>query len=119
MSSVNLTVKIDTTVLDQIVKEVQSAARTEYIVHDGVNYGVMIEFGTVKMSAKPALVPAWEKHTKRLPQILRQMIDKNGAKGFDIGMRLTAMNIVKDWQSNVPVKTGAYKNSITMSEERS
>jgi hypothetical protein len=115
------TVKLDTKILDQLIKVVGEGQTKTYTVHDGVEYGIYVEFGTTdefgetKQTAKPALVPAFEKHTKQLPKALGQAIER-GVFPDDV-LAITAFNIQADYQATVPVDTGALKDSIGVSVE--
>lgn len=109
------TITLDTKILDKLIKTVGEGQTKTYTIHDGVEYGIYVEFGTTKQQAKPALVPAFEKHTKQLPKALGQAIER-GVNPDDV-LGATAFNIQADYQADVPVDTGALKNSIGVSVE--
>lgn len=44
------------------------------IIETDVEYGPHVEFGTYKMSAQPFMMPAFEKHTKKLEKALDKML---------------------------------------------
>ena len=44
------------------------------IIETNVEYGPYVEFGTVKMSAQPFMMPAFEKHSKKLMKELDKML---------------------------------------------
>jgi hypothetical protein len=109
------TITLDTKGLDKLIKESQAQNTKTYVIHDGVEYGIYVEFGTTNQSAQPALVPAFEKHTKQLPDALGQAIER-GVPLDDV-LAATAFNIQAGYQAGVPVDTGALKNSIGVSVE--
>jgi len=106
-------VKLDDTVLKKIIKQVADQDVKERIVHDGVEYGVMQEF-SIGGRGHPSLVPAFERHTKDLPHLVGQAIEK--AIPLDKIMAKIAFDIMRDWAIDVTVDTGAYQGSITVSE---
>lgn len=123
-------VKLDDKVLNEIIKQVVNQDVKERIVHDGVEYGVMQEFSiapggqrqTTPGGARgitdpghPSLVPAFERHTKDLPKLVGQAIEK--AIPLDEVFFKIAFDIMRDWAIDVNIDTGAYRNSITVSEE--
>lgn len=110
--------KLDTTEIDKLIRGARDLQRNRYIIHDGVEYGVYVELGTERMPARPALIPAFEKWTKELPDMLKQSLSNGDIVQADRTMRLVCTNIVRDWSSNVPVKSRAYKASITFTVER-
>ncbi len=48
---------------------------SSYIVADGVGYGVMLEFGTRKMGARPSLQPSVDEVVRDAEQIVRGVTD--------------------------------------------
>lgn len=84
-------------------------------IHDGVEYGVFVELGARGRPARPNLVPAFERVTKDLPRAIGQAIE--AGIGLDDVLAKAAFDVQAIWASNVPVDTGAFKNSITVSEE--
>jgi hypothetical protein len=108
-------VKIDDDVLQKIIKQVANRDVKERIIHDGVEYGVMQEF-SIGGSGHPSLVPAFERHTKDLPKLIGQAIER--AIPLDPILAKIAFDIMRDWAADVAVDTGAYRNSITVSEGR-
>lgn len=69
------TVAVDTGALrDSLTSEVSGELEIE--VHDGVEYGQWVEFGTQKMPARPFLTPAVEKARGRLPELVGEALDK-------------------------------------------
>lgn len=105
--------EIDDDVLEKIIKQVVNQDVKERIVHDGVEYGVMQEF-SIGGRGHPSLVPAFERHTKDLPKLIGQAVER--AIPLDQIMAKIAFDIMRDWASDVNVDTGAYRNSITVSE---
>lgn len=103
------TVTLDTKALDKLIKTAGEEIKT-YIVHDGVEYGIYVEFGTTRQAAQPALVPAFEENTKALPEAIGQAIERGVP--LDNVLAATAFAIQGGYQKNVPVDTGALKNSI-------
>lgn len=113
------TIKLETKILDKLIKTVGAGRTKNYIIHDGVEYGIYVEFGTTNQQAKPALVPAFEEQTKLLPKAMGQAIER-GVNPDDV-LAVTAFNIQAGWQTNVvrnkSVDTGAYLNSIKVKVE--
>jgi hypothetical protein len=122
-------IKIDDDVLQKIIKQVANENVKERIIHDGVEYGVFQEFsiaaggrrqttpgGRRGMTSEghPSLMPAFERHTKDLPKLIGQAIER--AVPLDRIMAKIAFDIMRDWAADVNVDTGAYRNSITVSE---
>jgi hypothetical protein len=85
------------------------------IIADGVEYGVFVELGTSRMAARPALVPSFETHTANLGRALGQAVERGVS--LDDVMSKTAFDVQRGYQENVPVATGALKNSIHVEEE--
>lgn len=48
----------------------------EWVVHDGVEYGVYLEYGTSKMAARPFFLPAVEKVAQTIPDSLLESVVK-------------------------------------------
>jgi len=101
--------------LQEIIKAVGNAKVRRYIVHDGVEYGIYLEFGTNRMVARPSLRPAYERVTRDLPEAIGQAVEL--AINPDDILAKAARDIQALWSTDVPVDTGAYKNSITTSVE--
>lgn len=123
------TFRLDDRVLDKIIKQVANKGVKGRIIHDGVEYGVMQEFsiapggnrqttpgGSRGTTGKghPSLMPAFERHTKGLPKLIGQAIER--ARPLDPILAKIAFDIMRDWAADVNVDTGAYRNSITVSE---
>lgn len=109
-----VTVTVNSRKLDQIAR-IAGENVPARIIADGVEYGVYVELGTSRRSAKPALVPAFRSKTKNLGRMLGQAIER-GVSLNDV-MSKTAFDIQREYQSGVPVLTGALKNSIKVYEE--
>lgn len=122
-------VKIDDDLLQKIIKQVANQKIKERIIHDGVEYGVFQEFsiapGGQRQTTKgggrgitgdghPSLVPAFERHTKDLPKLIGMAIERGVS--LDKIMAKIAFDIQRDWAADVNIDTGAYRNSITVSE---
>lgn len=122
-------VKIDDRVLDAIIKQVANKDVKERIIHDGVEYGVLQEFSIdsggqrqttsggrrgITGKGHPSLMPAFERHTKDLPKLIGQAIEK--AIPLDKILAKIAFGIQRDWAGDVNVDTGTYQNSITIKE---
>ena len=122
-------IKLDTAKLDQIIKQVAGRKIKPRIIHDGVKYGGFQEFSiapggqrqTTKGGARgitseghPSLGPAFERHTQAMPKLIGRAIER----GAPLGplMKKIAFDIMRDWAADVNVDTGAYRNSITVSE---
>jgi hypothetical protein len=108
-------VEIDDDLLQKIVKQVVNQDVKERIIHDGVEYGVFQEF-SIGGRGHPSLMPAYERHTKDLPKLIGQAIERGVP--LDRVMAKIAFDIMRDWAGDVSVDTGAYRNSITVSEGR-
>ncbi len=106
-------VKLDAKKLDQLIKAIGDEPIKPRIIHDGVEYGVFQEF-SIGGSGHPSLVPAFERHTKELPKLIGQAIER--AISLDAILAKIAFDIMRDWAADVNVDTGAYRNSITVSE---
>jgi hypothetical protein len=104
-------ITLDTSGIDDLLKSLKDAIPT-FIIEDGVEYGIYQEFTA---SGHPSLVPAFERNTKALPQAVGEAIEK----GINVGdvVKATAFNIQREWQADVNVDTGAFKNSIHTREE--
>jgi hypothetical protein len=119
-------IKLDTKKLEQIIKAIGDQPVKRRVIHDGVEYGVHQEFSTnaggrprssgrgVTGKGHPSLVPAFERHTKDLPKIVGKAIEQ--AIPLDSLLGKIAFDIQADWDGDVNVDTGAYKNSIKVSE---
>lgn len=107
-------VYLDDAKLQEIIKATAGGVKSR-IIADGVLYGVFNELGTSKMAARPALVPAFEKHTQNLDKALGQAIERG--VNLDNVMGKVAFDIQGDWAGNVAVDTGAFKNSIHVEEQ--
>lgn len=104
-------VKLDTKKLDKLIKSIGDEKVRRRVIHDGVEYGVHQEFG---QRGHPSLVPAFERHTSDLGKLLGKAIE--AGVSLDRVLGKIAFDIQADWQADVNVDTGAYKNSITVSE---
>lgn len=107
------TFRIDDRVLDKIIKQIADQQIKTRIIHDGVEYGVMQEF-SIGGSGHPSLMPAFERHTQAMPQLIGRAIERAAPLGPL--MKKIAFDIMRDWAADVNVDTGAYRNSITVSE---
>lgn len=107
-------IRVDTSKLDEIARATAEPTRRR-IIADGVEYGVYVELGTSRMPARPCLVPAFEAHTRELARALGQAIERGVSLDDVLGK--VAFDIQRDYQSNVPVDTGALKNSIHVETE--
>lgn len=68
-----LEVPVDTGALkNSIIAEPEN--RTTWILHDGMQYGIHVEFGTTRMSAHPFFLPAVMRVKQSLPIELREMV---------------------------------------------
>lgn len=101
---------LDDKVLQEIIRKVVDPDVDSWIIADGVNYGIFVEFGTSKMSARPALIPAFERVAKNLLKAIGQVIEQAGSLN-DLFSK-AAFDIQSEWASNVPAPTGTLKNSI-------
>lgn len=55
---------------------VEPQGRDTWILHDGVEYGVFLEYGTVKMAARPFFLPAIEYIVTTIPDELLESVVK-------------------------------------------
>lgn len=108
------TIRLDDAVLQQLIRDSGQRVRRR-VIHDGVEYGVFVEFGSSKMGARPCLVPAFENHTKNLKDVIGQAIER-GVNLDDVIGKI-AFDIQADYQGSVPVDTGALKGSISVDTE--
>jgi len=104
--------KLETKGMDAIINGFSNKTIKTRIIHDGVEYGL---FQELTGSGHPSLVPAFEENTKDLPKLIGEAIEKGQDPNDVLGV--IAFNIQTDWVSDVNVDTGAFKNSITVSEE--
>lgn len=109
MASKTVRITLDDRKLQEIISATSGGVRRR-VIHDGVEYGVFVELGTSRMAARPALVPAFEDHTRNLGNVIGKAIEANVPLDDVIGK--VAFDIQRDYQANVPVDTGALKNSI-------
>lgn len=105
---------LDDAKLQAIIDAVADQTVKDRIIHDGVEYGIFQELGTSKRAARPSLVPAFEQVTKGLDQAIGQAIER--AINIDDVMAKAAFDIQALWANDVAVDTGAYRNSIKVSE---
>lgn len=104
-------VKLDTRVLDKLIRTIEGDVPA-FVVEDGVEYGVHQEFTE---AGHPSLVPAFERHTRDLPGLMRAAFEQGVPPG-DV-LEIVAFNIQRDWAADVNVDTGAYRNSIHVRRE--
>lgn len=102
-------IKIDIRILDQLIKQTSEKVPT-FVITDGVEYGIFTEFGTSRMAAQPALVPAIESNVRRLPKVIREALEDGGSLADTL--EEFAEDIAGDWSDTVPVRTGALRDSI-------
>lgn len=114
MASKTIRVHLDERKLQEIMRGTSEPARRR-VIADGTNYGVMVELGTSKMAARPALIPAFEQHTKNIGDVLGKAVEAGSSLDDVIGK--AAFDIQSDYQANVPVDTGNLKNSIHVETE--
>ena len=105
-------IKLNTKILDQLIKAIADENITGKVVHDGVEYGIWQEFTE---AGHPSLVPAFEQVTRNLPQAIGAAIEAGVPLQTIIDK--AAHDIQALWVADVNVDTGAYKNSITVSDE--
>ena len=83
------------------------------VVADGVNYGIYLEMGTSKMSARPCAGPAAEDIRPIFQQALRGAVTRQQVEDV---VDKTAFDVEKRWKEYViqkdVVDTGAYLNSV-------
>lgn len=104
-------IELDDRKLQEMIRATDQQVRRR-VIHDGVNYGVFQEFTS---QGHPSLVPAFEKHTRSLPDAIGQAIERGANLDDVIGK--VAFDIQRDWAGDVNVDTGAYKGSITVETE--
>ena len=110
-----LTIKVDTGILDDIIKNVGNVSTSTYIIADGVDYGIYQEFGTHKMAAQPFLIPAFEDAIKPFPEAVGQAVER----GVDLNkvLRKTAFDIQNMAMQRAPHDTGALRDSLNARPE--
>jgi len=108
----SVSVKLDMRVLEQIKKQVGDRPVETRTIRDGTEYGLYVELGTERMTARPALVPAVE----RVKKVLLSAIGPAVERGEDLNAVFwKAAFLVEGWyKAEVPVDTGTLKNSITV-----
>jgi len=114
MATKTIRVHLDDRKLQDIIRATSEPVKRR-VIADGVSHGVFVEMGTSRMAARPALVPAFEQHTKGLGDALGQAVER-GVRLDDV-MGKVAFDIQGDWAGNVPVLTGSLKNSIHVETE--
>jgi hypothetical protein len=105
---------LDDAKLQAIISAVADQPVNARTIHDGVEYGLFVELGTSRRAARPSLVPAYVRVVEDLPGLIGDAIEA-GVNIDDIFGKM-AFDIQALWASDVPVDTGAYRNSITVSE---
>jgi len=103
----SITITVDDRELQRLIRE--TGDEVLYIVADGVNYGIHQEFGTVKMSAHPFMVPTLEKVRPGFAQAFQNKLTN---KQVDLVCKKTAYDVEGIAKQLAPVDTGALKNSI-------
>lgn len=114
MAAKTIKVHLDDRKLQEIIRATEGGVKRR-VIADGTNYGHYVELGTSRMSARPALVPAFEQHTQNIGDDLGKAVEVGASLDDVIGK--IAFDIQGDYQGNVPVLTGALKNSIHVEEE--
>lgn len=138
------TFKLDDKKLQEIIKAVGNQKTKKYIIADGVEYGVFVEFGYhakgggggagrkarrkkgkkgkrvvakfgSHVPARPFLNPAFETVTKDLPDAIGEAVEN--AVNIDDVLAKAAYDVQAKAQLAVPVDTGALKNSLHVEEE--
>ena len=107
-------IQLDDRKLQEIIRGTDQRVKRR-VIADGVTHGVFVELGTSRMAARPALVPAFEQHTRGLGDALGKAVEAGDS--LDDVLAKVAFDIQGDWAGNVPVATGALKNSIHVEEE--
>jgi len=114
VDKVKFRLRIDDRRLRAIVDNTAGRPVKRRVIHDGVEYGVFVELGTSRMAARPNLLPAFLKVVDDLPEAIGQAVER-GVNLDDVFAK-AAFDIQALWAEGVPVDTGAFKNSITVSE---
>lgn len=65
---------VDTGALKNSIIAEPGEKKGEWILHDGVEYGIMLEYGTAKMGAHPFFLPGIEITVNKIPNGLLQEI---------------------------------------------
>lgn len=81
------------------------------ILHDGTEYGVHQEFGTVRHAAHPFMTPAIEHVRPAYNKGLKQLENLEQADAFVEKLGRDAETVAK---ANAPVDTGNLRNSIAV-----
>lgn len=114
MVAKTIRVHLDDRKLQEIIRATEGGVKRR-VIADGVSYGVFLELGASGRAARPALVPAFESNTKGLGDALGKAVEVG--VNLDDVMGKVAFDIQGEWAGNVPVDTGAFKNSIHVEEE--
>ncbi len=109
-------VRIDDAKLRAMIKATKGKKPIR-VISDGVEYGLFLEMGTVKMAARPTAVPAVEAVRPGFEQAFK------GNEKFMQAEQIvekTARDVERLWKQGIVDKniidTGAYLNSIRVSE---
>lgn len=109
----NVQIVLDTKGLDRILAALEG--EPVRILHDGVHYGVYQEFGTSRgVPPHPFMTPAVEHIRPAMEKGWKQVLEGSGGKAIDLVDKL-ARDAEAVAKANAPVKTGALRNSITVS----
>ena len=103
-----ITITVDDRELMRLIANTGGPAVTA-IVADGVEYGIVLEMGTVKMAAQPAASPTVEAVRPGWDAaFMNQLTDQQVSEV----VRKAAFDVERGWKERAAVDTGAYKNSI-------
>ena len=82
----------------------------QQIVRDGVDYGAYQEFGTSTVPAQPFLGPAFERHIKRLPELIGEKIEK--IEDLSGALEEIMEDVLQQARRDAPVDSGDLKDSL-------
>lgn len=110
-----LTVRVDFTVLDSIIRRAQG--KPMRIVHDGVEYGIYQEFGTSRgIAPRPAAQTAAIEMEPAYQELMAQITE---VPDPDAAIEKFATDLADRWKQNIIqmkiIDTSAYLNSVRVS----
>lgn len=110
MAGNQVKVTVDDRALIALIAELEKQGKPTRIVADGTNYGIYVEFGTVKMGKRPFLGPALAANKKNLDKGLKSAGDD--MSGIGKVLDKVAFDVLRDARAAVPVDTGNLKASL-------
>ena len=108
---------LDDAKLQRIKAMIADQKPDRWIIRDGVEYGIYVELGTSRMSARPSLIPAVEVITKELEPVIGAAIE--AGQNINDALAKIAFDLQALWVHNIthshpkpPIETGAFRDSI-------